>query len=521
MGKKSNWFIAVKKAFSPESKEKKDKRSNKSKKWFGKEHHQDPIAFSLETVTASPPAPSTPQLPPPPPPPSHPRLPSEELKLTEAENEQNKHAYSVALATAAAAEAAVAAAQAAAEIVRLTTAARFSGKSKEEVAAIKIQTAFRGYLARRALRALRGLVRLKSLIDGHAVKRQATTTLRSMQTLARVQSQIRARRIRMLEENQALQRQLQQKREKELARAAMAEEWDDSVQSKEQVEANLVNRQDAAMRRERALAYAYTRQQMWKNSSRSANPTFMDPNNPHWGWSWLERWMAARPWESKSMTEKEFNDHSSVKSVSRSVGGEISKAYARRELNAEKPSPTAPKPSQPPSHQSPSTPPSKAASSSPAAGKLKAASPRVNAASPRGNTASPRGSAASPRGNMWIQDYDSRSMLSMQSERPRRHSIASSSMRDDESLASSPSVPSYMAPTKSARAKSAKARLHSPLAVENNGTPERGLTGSTKKRLSFSVSPAGSRRHSGPPKVDSSSGKGSGKNTGHVASNGG
>lgn len=72
--------------------------------------------------------------------------------------------------------------------------------------------------ARRALRALRGLVRLKSLIQGQSVKRQATTTLRCMQTLARVQSQIRARRIRMSEENQALQRQLQQKHERELER---------------------------------------------------------------------------------------------------------------------------------------------------------------------------------------------------------------------------------------------------------------------------------------------------------------
>lgn len=65
----------------------------------------------------------------------------------EAENEQNRHAYSVALATAVAAEAAVAAAQAAAEVVRLTTTPR---RTKEEIAAIKIQTAFRGYLVRQS-----------------------------------------------------------------------------------------------------------------------------------------------------------------------------------------------------------------------------------------------------------------------------------------------------------------------------------------------------------------------------------
>lgn len=66
----------------------------------------------------------------------------EDYKLT---GDGNEHAYSLALATAMAAEAAFAAAQAAAEVVRLTSAPR-PAKSKEELAAIKIQTAFRGYL---------------------------------------------------------------------------------------------------------------------------------------------------------------------------------------------------------------------------------------------------------------------------------------------------------------------------------------------------------------------------------------
>lgn len=38
----------------------------------------------------------------------------------------------------------------------------------------------------------------------------------------------------------------------------MEEDWNASVRSKEQIEANLQNKQEAAMRRERALAYAYT-----------------------------------------------------------------------------------------------------------------------------------------------------------------------------------------------------------------------------------------------------------------------
>lgn len=478
MGKRGNWFSAVKKALSPEPKEKKDQKKHKSKKkWFGKHKDSDPISSSQVTAATATAAELAVL---------HP--PIENVKLTEAENEQSKHAYSVALATAVAAEAAVAAAQAAAEVVRLTSVSRFPGKSKEEVAAIKIQTAFRGYLARRALRALRGLVRLKSLIQGQSVKRQATTTLRCMQTLARVQSQVRARRIRMSEENQALQRQLQQKHDKELEklRVSMGDEWDDSMQSKEKIEAKLQHKQEAAMRRERALAYAYSHQQMWKNSSKSANPTFMDPNNPHWGWSWLERWMAARPWESRSAIEKELNsDRASVKSTASRGGlsvGHISKAYSRRDLNFDnKPSPTGQKSSRPPSRQSPSTP-SKAPSSSSIAGKTK---------------------PASSMGSGWGGDEDSRSMFSVQSGHYRRHSVGGSSVRDDESLASSPAVPSYMAPTRSTKARS---RLPSPLGVEKNGTLERGSSvGSAKKRLSFPASPAGQRRHSGPPKVDMTS----------------
>ncbi|CAA6673634.1 unnamed protein product [Spirodela intermedia] len=113
------------------------------------------------------------------------------------EAEQNKRAIVVAAATAAVAEAAVAAAQAAAAVVRLTSSGRcsgfFAGKA-EEAAAIKIQTAFRAYLARRALRALRALVKLQALVRGHIVRKQAAETLRCMQALVRVQARARARR---------------------------------------------------------------------------------------------------------------------------------------------------------------------------------------------------------------------------------------------------------------------------------------------------------------------------------------
>ncbi|KAL8154320.1 hypothetical protein V2J09_012080 [Rumex salicifolius] len=66
----------------------------------------------------------------------------------------------------------------------------------EHLASIKIQTAFRGYLARKALKALRGLVRLQAMIRGRAVRRQTVATLKSLQSIVNIQSQVCATRYR-------------------------------------------------------------------------------------------------------------------------------------------------------------------------------------------------------------------------------------------------------------------------------------------------------------------------------------
>lgn len=130
--------------------------------------------------------------------------------------EQSKHAIAVAAATAAAADAAVAAAQAAVAVVRLTSQGRgsiLSGNSRERWAAVKIQTVFRGYLAKKALRALKGLVKLQAHVRGYLVRKQAAATLQSMQALIRAQATVRMQKARgLVNKERRIQQEIRQRR---------------------------------------------------------------------------------------------------------------------------------------------------------------------------------------------------------------------------------------------------------------------------------------------------------------------
>ncbi|XP_026418585.1 protein IQ-DOMAIN 1-like isoform X2 [Papaver somniferum] len=191
---------------------------------------------------------------------------------------------------------------------------------EEEWAATLIQTAFRGFLARRALKALKGLVRLQALVRGHAVRKQAAITLRCMQALVRVQARVRARRVRIALESQSSQQKIQEQLQHEAHVKEIEEGWCDSAGSVEEIQAKLLKRQEAAVKRERAMAYALAHQ---AGSRQQASHTGFEPDKSNWGWNWLERWMAVRPWENRFLeinSEEEENgitkDMTSIKTTS-------------------------------------------------------------------------------------------------------------------------------------------------------------------------------------------------------------
>ncbi|PIA27923.1 hypothetical protein AQUCO_07400039v1 [Aquilegia coerulea] len=148
-------------------------------------------------------------------------------------------------------------------------------KLRKEHAAIKAQAAFRGYLARRAFRALKGIIRLQALVRGHLARRQAIATLRCLQGIIKFQTLVRGRKAKLSDAGLDVHKKSSLKRPMDASR---------SVSSEVSTSIQIVKLS------ENAFVFKLFR------SSTSMVPLRVQYGleEPNSAWNWLERWTLSR-----------------------------------------------------------------------------------------------------------------------------------------------------------------------------------------------------------------------------------
>lgn len=471
MGKKGSWFSAIKRVFLPHSKEKlandpeRKSTKDKKKKGLGKLRHAETNSFiplfrepsSIEKIfgdfereqqklTVRPPTP-----------PEQPRTPPFVPPRVASPRAPSPRVASPRVASPRVASPRATSPRAASPRIvhhHKETSYRPEPTLRTHYAsATKIQAAYRGYMARRSFRALKGLVRLQGVVRGQNVKRQTVNAMKYMQLLVRVQSQIQSRRIQMLE-NQA-RRQAQFRNDKEVdstfgkwsqASEAGNDDWDDSLLTKEERETRLQKKVEAVIKRERAMAYAYSHQ-LWKATPKSTNTPLADIRSGGfpWWWNWLERQQPpANPPEGQAMKSFQITPPRPVSEMKPSPWPQSSNHKQN-----------------PFGFDSMDTPTPKSTRSTIVTSAKQARTPPPHR-NPLANSSS-------------MSKYS----------RPRASGASNSPfdlpLKDDDSLMSCPpfSVPNYMVPTVSAKA---KARAYSNPKERFPGTPS---STESKRRLSF------------------------------------
>ncbi|XP_004489052.1 protein IQ-DOMAIN 10 isoform X2 [Cicer arietinum] len=166
----------------------------------------------------------------------------------------------------------------------------------DDIAATRIQNAFRSFMARRTFQHRQGAEKFEALIQDHMAREQTSTTLNYIHSWSRIQDQIKARRVCMITEATIKQKKLENQLKLESKINELEVEWCSGSETMEEILSRIHQREEAAIKRERAMAYAFSHQ--WRpNCSQYFGQASYSLGKESWGWSWMERWVAARPWE--------------------------------------------------------------------------------------------------------------------------------------------------------------------------------------------------------------------------------
>ncbi|KAL5202930.1 hypothetical protein ABZP36_013882 [Zizania latifolia] len=179
---------------------------------------------------------------------------------------------------------------------------------RKEWAAVRIQAVFLAFLARRALQALRGIVRLQALMRARLVRRQLAVTLKCMNALLRVQECARERRARCSADGRDSHDALGERDGRVDANNQAEEQLCDSQGYVAEVRSKVHMRHDGVAKRERAIADALSHQPgCSKHSARPSSPASSlrnhESDRSNHDCSYIEGWMATKPWESRLMEQ--------------------------------------------------------------------------------------------------------------------------------------------------------------------------------------------------------------------------
>lgn len=160
---------------------------------------------------------------------------------------------------------------------------------KLEESVVIIQTAIRGFLARRDLLKRKNVVKLQAAVRGHLVRKHAVGSLRCVQAIVKMQALVRARRVRRSLEGSCMDGK---------------PENDNLIlkQEKSETKPNVTYTSIKSL-----LSNRFARQLMESTPKTKPINIKCDPSKPSSAWNWLERWMSVSVAEQSPKPE-EVND---------------------------------------------------------------------------------------------------------------------------------------------------------------------------------------------------------------------